>query len=271
MQRWVRALLGTILFACGGRQAGIGAAQDAGDDGSNDLVIATCAPAGARLCGGGCGDASPCPGGCSHLLDPGGGTSQFGVCWSDLPDKGATPCALCGDGQGCVQRSPGVFVCVPLAVCGALYALGAGDVCWYGDKVPFDGRRVPTATGCPQPAKIANIVCGGDCPACAETTLDRCVGRGVDHPFGVCPGLAFASDREDLAGVPLCVASSGKDAVPCPSSYEYSCAVFPYPPGELAVAVRSGFCVSAEMCAALATSLPGGLWCFDASGTKVAP
>lgn len=278
MRRWFAyALLAATWLACGGRASVVGGADaSSGDDGGDGLVFASCAPGGVRLCGGNCGDVPSCPGaGCTGLIAGSGTAASFGVCWADLADMGLTPCALCDDGQGCVQRSSGSFVCVPLAVCGALDALGAGEVCWYGDKVPFDGAAVASATGCPQPTGIANVVCGGgDCPPCADITLDRCVGRGPDHPFGVCPPMVSPGSRVDLSNVPLCIVSGGSDALACPalsSDYSYSCAVYPYPPAPPTVAPRNGFCISDMVCKELAASLPGGLWCFDATGRRVAP
>lgn len=272
------------VLACGGRTIlPADGASDAGRDAfsrlesgspaaSWDAPADSCSPDGVRLCGGRCGDAPGCPV-CGNLLTDTGGASSYGVCWADLVDQGQTPCSLCDDGQGCVQRSPGLFVCVPLDVCHDLDTLGAGPICWYGDKVPFSGAAVPAASGCPDDS--TDMVCGGDCSPCTYGSLARCVGRGPNHPFGVCPALDHVLSPTDISSFPTCALSAaGFMAAPCPtapSNDTYACAVSPYPPGDETVARLNGFCLVLPTCAALARSLPGGLWCYDSSGTRVAP
>lgn len=266
-----------VLAACGGRTSlsasppRDGSGTNEADSGSGLADAAdtgtTCSPDGVRLCGGACKSSCPL---CTPLQTGVGATSEYGVCWADLSDQGNTPCALCDDGQGCVQRSPGKYVCVPLGVCQALRSLGQADVCWYGDKMPFDGSPVPTPRGCA--ASTTDIVCGGDCPPCgARYTLPRCVGRGPDHPFGTCPVIAGTGN--DVGSFPTCALLEGGYSAPCPMlpGYPYVCAVSPYPPGDAVVARLNGYCLSRDLCSALASALPGGLWCFDASGTRVAP
>lgn len=279
-----------VAAACGGRaslvagapsDASTGAAPDGGSglaDGGWLDAAPTCQPDGVRLCGGICGAAPSCPV-CTPLQSGTGASGPYGICWADLADDGSTPCALCDSGQGCVQRSPGKYVCVPLDVCGALRALGAQDVCWYGDKVPFDGAPVLHASGCPDSSgdevSTTGLVCGGDCPPCGnQYTLPRCVGQGPDHPFGICPAIANAGAWGDLGHFPTCALARDGYSAACPDvaySYPLACAVSPYPPGDPVVAGLNGFCLGVDFCASLASSLPGGLWCFDSSGTRIAP
>jgi hypothetical protein len=275
------------VLACGGRteagdwdsatehEAGLDSGVPfPGNDGSGDEAVQpTCSPDGVRLCGGRCPDA-PCDA-CGRLFHEDGTQSAYGICWSDLADFGNTPCALCDENEGCVERAPQSFVCVPLLVCDALRALGAGPVCWYGDKVPFEAQGEAVATGCPSDPSIQGVVCGGDCPACADgTTLSRCVGRGPSHPFGACPVLANAGSPTEVGNYPTCALSvKGSALIPCPSIsyYPYSCAVSPNPPGDPIVARLSGYCISTDICKSLSALLPGGLWCYDASGARIAP
>ena len=283
MQARVLTLLASAGLSCGGRTVPtFDEAADAGHDGSSafeagwpdaggDAPSDSCDPDGIRLCGGRCGDAPGCPI-CSQLLTGAGVPSDYGVCWADLPDNGETPCSLCDDGEGCVQRSRGRFVCVPLDVCHDLETLNAGPVCWYGDKTPFSGAAVPPATGCPDDSTAT--VCGGGCQPCTQSSLARCVGRGPNHPFGVCPVLAFGGSRTDIGSFPTCaLPAGGFMAAPCPalSSYPYVCAVSPYPPGDPTVARLNGFCLSVDFCTELAKSQPGGIWCFDSTGSRIAP
>lgn len=280
---------GLAIFACGGRTEDETAVSptDAGTDRVvlvdghappdalpvKDAGSRDCAPGGVRLCGGDCDTGGGCAE-CTDLVRGDGSDAGYGVCWSDLTDFGNTPCALCDENSVCVQRTKGTYVCVPLAVCDALVAFGVRDSCWYGDKVPFDGRPLASATSCPSDPKMLDIVCGGSCPQCSPYTLDRCVGRGPDHAFGVCPALYSSADRTDVSSFPVCsLSATGGMAVPCPamSNYPYSCAVSPYPPGAANVARLNGYCLSTDLCTWLAQSLPGGMWCYDASGKRVAP
>lgn len=265
----VAALLVFAGAGCGGRTTLDEPTEDASAAGHMDASAPDCAPQGVHVCGGACGPVAGCGGAaCAPVLMGGDDASAFGICWGDLADQGTTPCALCDDGEGCVERAPLSFVCVPLPVCSALVALGATDACWYGDKLAFDGGAVAPATGCPDDP--TDLLCGGDCPACPLATLARCVGRGPNHPFGICPATSSVVDRNEVSGVPLC---TGDGTVACPvlPTYPYACAVFPNPPGDPRVAPWTGFCLSADLCATLSTSLPGGLWCYDASGTRTAP
>src|SRR5208283_2575454 len=113
------ASLGTVLLACGGSTSSpetgtadasaVEAATGWGDAGATTYDGADpCSPGGVRVCGAGCGKAAGCAN-CTPLLTGSGPAAQYGVCWSDLGDLGNTPCALCDDGQGCVQRSPDRF------------------------------------------------------------------------------------------------------------------------------------------------------------------
>ena len=257
--------------SCGGRTGIAPVGPDSGLSGSvSDSGV--CSATGTRICGEECGLLSDCPA-CTRLYDTEAGASAYGICWGDLLDKGTTPCALCDEGQGCVRRDLNTFVCVPLGVCSALRALEAGSVCWYGDKVPFDGREVGANQGCADDS--TGVVCGGGCPACAQNTLARCVGTGPDHPFGICPALALTSANPgDVGSYPRCeLTVGGAQAVPCPSdpAYPYSCAISPYPPGDVLVARMNGYCLNADLCKSLSAAIPGGIWCFDAAGTRVAP
>ncbi len=197
-----------------------------------------------------------------------GSNSAYGVCFADLPDRGQTPCAVCDAGQGCVQRSQGSFECVPLEVCDDLRKLGAGDVCWYGDKVPYDGRAIPAASSCPDSDPLVHedhSMCGGPCGPCdtAHGALDRCVGQGPDHPIGICAQFCCSGNPEDPASFPRCVVQGGTVIAACPTVGNYTCAVYPSPPGDESVAKQNGLCLNRDVCHALHASLPGGLDCYD--------
>ena len=258
MRRSSLVFTSLVALACGGEVLVYPGQGDAGPG---------CTPAGARLCGGACGSVSDCAGQCTPLVAGDSSSSAYGVCFSDLPDKGQTPCAVCGAGEGCVQRSPDAFVCVPLDVCASLHAFGAGDVCWYGDKSPFDGRAIVAPAACPDQDPNLHPMCGGACGSCMTKyshSLDRCIGQSPDHPVGLC--TSFDGNPEDPASYPRCIVTGGAVSSPCPDTTpvggSYACAVYPSPPAEQSVAERNGLCLPWLMCSGLQTSLPGGLDCY---------
>jgi hypothetical protein len=263
-----------LIAACGGEvissTAGDGGAfaVDGGDAGTKQGP--RCSGGGARLCGAACGDASPCPGsGCTMPLDVSGAAAAYGICWSDLQDDGTTPCALCDQGQGCVRRGADQYVCVPLDACAALLSQGATGVCWYGDKVPYDGRSEATTSSCPSGA--GGLLCGGDCAPCDANTLPRCVGRGADHPIGICPPL-YSPQPPDPNSYPLCALGADGYVIACPNvgtSFTCACAISPSPPGDSTVALANGFCMSADLCTEIAGAI--SLDCYDATGAKLPP
>lgn len=236
----------TFCIACGGKVLVYGGEGDAGP---------TCTVAGARICGGTCGVLSDCPGSCVTLVEGDGSLSTYGVCFSDLSDKGTTACALCDSGEGCVERAPDVFVCVPLDLCGDLEKLGARNVCWYADKSPFDGRPIVAPASCSDP-EINHVpsMCGGACGRCATQygALDRCVGQGPDHPAGMCVYGNF--------GGPVWPTCTADGSVPCPA--EGACAFFAAPPADPGVANENGVCLDYDECHELHSALPGGIECI---------
>ena len=196
-------LAGALLTACGGNvvvdvDAGAGAGQStgpaSGSSSSSGVGGATpCRAAdGVRLCGGAdqqCPALNPpvCPGfGCTPALDVDTFADEpAGVCWSDLPGGGLTPCIACADGQVCVQRARDELFCTDPAVCQALYGLGATTACRYADKAAFDDEPLPDAPdACPVVAG-SNALCGGGCGACGPIGY-ICTGRSPAHPLGVC-------------------------------------------------------------------------------------
>ncbi len=256
------ALVAVMVSAsCGGRFEPYG-----GGLGEGGATNATCTTDGTRLCGGVCGLAPDCPGGCLPIVGGDGSPSTYGVCFADLPDKGQTPCAVCDTGEGCVQRSPGAYACVPLMICASLLALGAGDVCWYGDKSPYDGRGIDIPTTCPDstpPLHQDHAMCGGACGACDPTlgALTRCIGQGPSHPVGICATPSGpVVNTHDPSQYPRCTVTGDTSSAPCGGPYK--CAIFPAPPAEATVAKDNGICILAQDCTGLAASLPGGLTCY---------
>lgn len=168
-----------LLGGCGGRTDL--PSNDASDP--HDGAGVTCEAAGVRLCGGACPSLEPpeCPGyGCTPALDrttldPTAG----GVCWYDLPEHTTRACAACEDGEACAYRGPEDLVCVPRAVCSALWALGDTKACRYADKSAYTNDATPVPDFCPPGGD--GLVCGGTC-ACKE----HCIGRSPLHPFGIC-------------------------------------------------------------------------------------
>ncbi len=276
----MRGVAAALVFvaACGGRirdDAG-GTNPDAGTDGSSDSAAASkpnCAAGSVRLCGGACGEISGCAGsGCTPLLEDDGTASPIGICWADLADDGSTPCALCDDNEGCVARAAGEYVCVPLEVCAAIASLGTDGVCWYGDKVAYDGRAEATSTSCAGPM---GIVCGGACGACSASgnVLPRCVGRGPDHPNGICPVFTSTSESSDPNQFPRCSMTASGYSLPCPTSGQnpFACVVYPSPPADQVVAMQNGYCLDAAECTTIAQTLPGGVDCYAPNGLNLSP
>ena len=231
-----------------------------------------CVASGVRICGGGCPslDSTQCPGGCQPVSTVDGAHSDIGVCWSDLAKAGVS-CAVCNDGEACLQRSPGALVCVPEDLCAHIWDLGAQNVCRYADKSTFDDRPLPTPGACPSAATA--IICGGGCPACPVNGEHRCVGRSPDHPFGICPPAISGMDPNEPTSVSTCSLSAGNYAVPCPqlSTGPFACAVFHAGASDQAAAMLYGLCVGSDLCAATARALPGGLDCYNPAGRLMSP
>jgi hypothetical protein len=264
------------LGACGGRTTLIdvgAAARDAGADVRTDArpieagPVCT-APDGVRLCGHGCAwlAAPECAGlGCVEAVDRNtGAKTGEGVCMSDMPDQGKEPCWDCPDGDTCLELQGQGLVCVPEAVCRALWNTGVRDVCRDADKHAYDGRAIPTWTkSCPSPYTPLShyyLMCSGSCGGC--TPGASCSGRSPDHPLGVC------------------VPENGQDGSPCTVQPGVGhdcgalglddCAVYNVPQADESAALEYGFCSTDADCKDLAKLLPGGITCYDRSGHVVA-
>lgn len=244
--------LGLFVAACGGR-------TDLPDDlGSTDpLGERSCEASGVRLCGGACPALGPpeCPGyGCTPALDRDTlAPTSYGVCWYDLRGHTTRPCAACEDGEMCAYRGKDDLVCVPAAVCAALWALGDRTTCRYADKTPYTGEPIPEPEGCP-----GTLACGGSCP-CGVS----CIGRSPTHPFGICaPGYSDFVPTCDLLPDHTYAHSCHDD---------YACAVFDVPAADRVTAMHYGVCLPTDECLVTKTSLAisGGLHCFDASGHEL--
>lgn len=232
-----------------------------------------CSARGVRVCGGDCPtlDTASCPGfGCAPTLDvTNEQPTAYGVCWSDLPDGGMTPCNACPDDSGCLERNSGELICVPLEVCAALWALGGRTVCRYADKSAYDHRALTEPAGvCPVgPVEGDAVACGGACPSCAieglPPYLQACSDQSPNHPFGICVH-ALAN------GAPCSLSPQGGYAVPCAFG-EGACGVYQDDAADQPVARVYGTCVPMGTCKAIAAALPGGFLCFDKHGMQAAP
>ncbi len=222
-----------------------------------------CATANAvRLCGGSkaCAWLGPptCPGtGCTAALDVNAFTpSGAGVCWADVDDAAARQCVACRDGDVCVQRYDDQLVCVAEEVCAGLWDLGATTVCRYADKVRYDRRPLPSATGCPSTGQIH--FCGGGCPPCPGTM--GCTGRSPDHPFGLCVPMTAQGEFQGVA--------CSNTAAEChPGQFnDTACGVFSVPTVDDSAARRYGVCLDRKGCLIIRDALPGGFRCLDKFG-----
>jgi len=243
------------LAACGRTEL------DAPDASTSSLPAhPACASAsGVRLCGG-LADECPVPAdppcigyGCTDLLDYDGNVTTVGVCWADTAESDWR-CDGCSIGDGCLQRRPGEWICVPIDVCDALWDLGARDVCRYADKSRYDHRPIPSGTtGCPANASTSSFTyraCGGDCPPCVAG--QRCNGVAPDHPFGICNG-PFGSTAYDPS-------YSCGTSPPCHGADV--CAVPDVAQADLSVGEAYGTCMPVNNCFQFASDFPGGLRCY---------
>ena len=266
----------TLLPGCSGRIVQLGAdggvAGGSGAAGAGDGSAGTpcLTPEGVRLCGGDqnqCGwlGTNECPGvGCLRPYDDHvAGAAKAGVCFADLPDNGSRACSGCEDGEVCIQRKQGQYVCVPESVCADLWSLGVRGVCRYADLTAYDGTPLSHLSSCPDQDGSLGL-CGGPCPSpCLPPPYHdySCTGRSPDHPQGLC----FWS-RDSCA-----LADSGY-AAPCPYiSPGYDCGVFRDPGADYSVARKYGVCVDVDRCLELAKRLPGGFDCYDYDGKLVTP
>lgn len=192
--RPVAAVWLVALAACGRSELDVTPPTDL-DAGAAD-ADACLTSSGVRLCGGPAGRPDACPAlpagsclgyGCTGAFDFDGHETTAGICWADTAETDWL-CDGCSIGDGCLQRSAGEWVCVPIDVCAALWNLGVRNVCRYADKERYDHRPMPAGAGCPEPASTANstyFACGGDCSfSCGSS--QRCNGVAPDHPFGLC-------------------------------------------------------------------------------------
>jgi hypothetical protein len=282
---WVGGAVVALAVGCGGRVELDGAPGLAGGGGAQATNSSSsqhgtggftphepCTAAdGTRVCGG---DAS-CPWlgapeclgyGCTSALDRDSlEASAAGVCWADLPTTGIELCYGCREGDLCLHRTAEQLICVPAAVCEALWDLGVTDVCRYSDKTPYDHQPLPSLSGdCPGGSKEGTI-CGGSCPPCH--TEDRCSGRSPTHPYGVCAGLEVHGDPNQP--VYRC-SPDGKDTTERVCQDDWACMVYDQPTST-PLARRYGICKGMERCLHAAKYLPGGVSCYDAAGKKITP
>ena len=268
------AALAAIALAagCSGRVVQLGPDGGGGSGGSGGgwsggggLPCVT--PDGVRLCGGTqnqCGwvGNDQCPGGgCLRPYDSQlDGPAKAGICYSDLADNGSRPCWGCKDGEVCLQRKQGEYICVPESVCADLWTMGVRGVCRYADLGAYDGRALQTLSSCPgSPGTGTPDFCGGSCTQSCYGS--PCSGRSPDHPQGSC----FISQT-------LCVLGSTGYTQRCPDTLppDY-CGVFHHKSADMSVARQYGQCLGTDSCLALARKLPGGFDCFDAAGHLVKP
>lgn len=282
----MRAIVATtfvvLVVSCGGRQSAT-EMQDASlpGDAMEPTDGSRCeTSSGVRICQqqGVCPwlDAPVCPGaGCtSPLALDDGGTSATGVCWSDVSGKATVSCATCDDGEACIQRTAGEFVCVPVDVCAALFAMGSTDVCLYADKHRYDGRALPPQTAaCPSGLSGTGALCGGTCGSCRPDEAARCIGRSPDHPIGVCAWLPPVTSTTDPSRIPTCALAAGPTYDrPCPTDLgvmNLSCGVFSASGADIPFARRYGICLPPDICSSIAHALPGGFECYDPAGQRL--
>ena len=261
-----------LSFGCSGRVVQLGPDGGGGSGGSGGgwsggggLPCVT--PDGVRLCGGTqnqCGwvGNDQCPGGgCLRPYDSQlGGPAKAGICYSDLADNGSRPCWGCKDGEVCLQRKQGEYICVPESVCADLWTMGVRGVCRYADLGAYDGRPLPRLSSCPSTDPNL-LLCDGPCSS--DCSGLPCSGRSPDHAQGSC----FISQT------PCALGPSGYTQ-PCPpvnpSPQDY-CGVFHHKSADMSVARQYGQCLGTDTCLALAKKLPGGFDCFDTSGHLVKP
>ena len=274
------AALVIATSACGGRSI----ESDGGDAGAHPSTdastafvdaagVAACVSSeGVRICGGNAGcpwlDTTECPGGCTPPLDHDGTPqSAVGVCWTDAADKGAVSCAVCNDGEGCLQRTSDQLVCVPIGVCASLWSDGATTLCRYADKSSYDDRLLPPEpSSCPSNDSHAQIFCGGACGGCPLGDADRCIGRSPDHPVGICVDLFGAGDPENPSDIPTCSVSQN---IGCPAEDATAvCGVFAVARTDQIAAETDGVCIEAQECQAMEAALPGGFTCIQVGGTN---
>ena len=240
-----------------------------------------CASAdGVRLCGGdeGCAWLEPpeCPGyGCTPARNRDTfAPADVGVCWADVEHAAGVPCVGCPDGDVCLQRADDQLVCASVAVCEALWDLGATSVCRYADRSGYDHRPLPVPAGpCPGGEASVDKLCGGACGDCIQPGF-RCTGRFPDHPFGVCAYQEEEGGRDvALAVHPCSLGADGKVLLDCTDTLIdlTLCAVFGTPVVDQVAALRNGLCLTEGTCLAAAAHLPGGMSCFDAEGNVIAP
>jgi hypothetical protein len=233
-----------------------------------------CAPANVRICGVSCPqlDATQCQGGgCENVSSLAGTPASAGVCFSDDRDAGLS-CAVCADGEACLQRDPDHLVCIPVEVCQRLWDLGVRDVCRYADKSAFDGRPLPSRTDCPSDA--TRTMCGGSCPPCFPVSgAAACIGRSPDHPFGLCPSVGSVADDADPQRYFVCSLVGTTYAEACPPTdpsfnAPYACAVFHTSEADVPAAKKYGLCIPPDNCRETAAAFPGGLDCYGPDGTE---
>jgi len=231
------------------------------NDGQTDLdsgsTSACNTSGGVRLCGGPQCPALPapqCPGeGCTTTMTSADASSGIGVCWADLADHGQSLCFACADGDACVYRHADELICVPVAVCERLFALGATNVCRYADKTRYDNRPLPASpAGCPGGLEGQHILCGGGCGD--DCFGEPCVGRSPTHPYGICA----SADPVNLGSVSTCSVTSQGLVRPCPANTDDACAIFDTETADQSEARRYGLCLGRAVCQRAAAVLPGG-------------
>jgi hypothetical protein len=269
-------LLLSPAWACSGRilSSDLDGGASTGDSGGATIFIDAAAVSacmsseGVRICGGSAGcpwlDTTQCPGGCTTPLDRDGTPqSAVGVCWSDAADKGSVSCAVCDDGEGCLQRTPDQLVCIPIGVCESLWGGGATSLCRYADKSAYDDEPLPPEpTTCPTGVPNQHVFCGGACGACGPGNAQRCIGRSPKHPVGICANLNGEGDPNSPSDIPTC--SIGGSGVTCPHQEATNyCGVFAVASVDQETAQLYGVCIDTQDCLAMQASLPGGFSCLE--------
>ncbi|MFO0554589.1 MAG: hypothetical protein U0271_39800 [Polyangiaceae bacterium] len=208
----------------------------------------SCSPANVRLCGGSQGCAplgfEDCPGvGCTPVADRDTGESlDVGVCWPDIEQWVSSRCLACDSDEVCVRRAEdGVLYCVPVEVCEALWAQGAGNACRYADRSAYIHQPLARANGCIEP-----YACGGDCECDAG-----CAGRSPRQPFGLCRAEGVEPTTQCHPGGDTCLPGE-------------RCAVFVVPKEDRGAAEEYGICYWTDQCQMAESS--GIVRCYEASG-----
>lgn len=266
-------LFACVIASCGGRVAGD---SDPGDSGASpDVPVVVDAPRGEGGVACVLDDGTPVCGwpGCSQSCD----TCQLfltrdvdGVIPASIcPEDDArvfsratspfAPCSACpNDDDVCALTTD--YQCVHPSICVWWHSVGYAG-CWFRDMTPWVPTPIPDAP-CP-----GTGFCGGTCGNCAVG--ESCTGRSQVHPIGVCAAVSlhFYNNCRHSLDVP------GAFGCPAPGMdpADDTCLVFkdPDPADQAAEDAGHGVCVPRDRCLTARASLPGGVFCVDASGHEI--